>query len=78
MTSTEPQVTAFPASIAAGVIAMALSEGLGWNVYPPVAFVVCFLVTMVVVLHGMSRDLVHVNDTSAISDQHRVHVGLGK
>jgi hypothetical protein len=57
---------------------MALSEGLRWNVYPPVAFLVCFLVTMVIILLGISRELDKVDDAPTISDQSRVHADLGK
>ena len=69
MKSAESQVTAFPASVAAGVIAMALGDGLGWDVYPPIAFLVFFALTMIVLLVSFLRDAENIDGEFTSVDQ---------
>ena len=79
MRSDESSGTAFPAAVAVGVIAMALSEGLGWRVDPPLAFLVFFVATLLIVLPGIARDATdNADDHPSMPNEPRGNVDLGK
>ena len=76
MKSAESQVTAFPAAVAAGMIAMALADGLGWGIYPPLAFLACFALTMIVFLVSFLRDAEAVDAEDMPQDRPGLHPDL--
>lgn len=77
--SDESRSTAFPPAVAAGLVAMCLSDGLGWSAYPPTVFLIVFVVTMSVILLGVVHDATkHLDDLPLLAKTPRTNVDVGK
>lgn len=77
--SDESRSTAVPPAIAAGLTGMCLSDAFGWSAYPPLVFLIVFVVAMSVILLGVLHDTIkHIDDHPLLAKTPRTDVDLGK